>query len=79
MIDHWTILQFLLTGEPMDTDKCSVKPPDVCGHFNKTAMDRCVIRSAPLQCSIRSYLHFFCSQGFRYRVCSHVLCNCRTM
>ena len=23
----------------MDTDKCSVKPPDVCGHFNLTAMD----------------------------------------
>lgn len=38
MIDHWTILQFLLTGEPMDTDKCSVEPPDICGHFNKTAM-----------------------------------------
>ena len=39
MVDHWTILQFLLTGEPMDTDKCSVKPPDICGHFNLTAMD----------------------------------------
>jgi hypothetical protein len=39
MVDHWTILQFLLTGEPMDVDKCSVQPPDVCGHFNLSAMD----------------------------------------
>jgi hypothetical protein len=39
MVDHWTILQFLLTGEAMDKDKCSVTPPDVCGHFNLTAMD----------------------------------------
>jgi hypothetical protein len=39
MIDHWTILQFLLTGEPMDTDQCAVEPPNVCGHFNLTAMD----------------------------------------
>ena len=39
MVDHWTILQFLITGEPMDTDKCNVKPPDVCGDFNLTAMD----------------------------------------
>jgi hypothetical protein len=39
MVDHWTILQFLLTGEPMDTNKCSVKPPNICGHFNLTAMD----------------------------------------
>ena len=39
MVDHWTILQFLLTGEPMDTDKCAVAPPLVCGDFNLTAMD----------------------------------------
>eukprot|EP00937_MAST-01D_sp_MAST-1D-sp2_P001452 g1452.t1 len=39
MIDHWSILQFLVTGEAMDVDKCSVTPPDVCGEFNKTAMD----------------------------------------
>ena len=39
MIDHWTILQFLVTGEGMDVDKCSVTPPDVCGDFNVTAMD----------------------------------------
>ena len=39
MIDHWSILQFLVTGEAMDVDKCSVQPPAVCGDFNLTAMD----------------------------------------
>jgi len=39
MVDHWTILQFLITGEPTNVDKCNVKPPDVCGDFNLTAMD----------------------------------------
>ena len=40
MVDHFSILQFLLTGEPMDVDKCNVKPSDgICGHFNLTAMD----------------------------------------
>jgi hypothetical protein len=39
MIDHWSILQFLLTGNPANVDKCSVKPPQVCGDFNTTAMD----------------------------------------
>ena len=40
MVDHWSILQFLLTGNPMDVDKCSVKPSDgICGDFNLTAMD----------------------------------------
>ena len=27
MIDHWSILQFLVTGEPMDAGTCSVTPP----------------------------------------------------
>ena len=39
MVDHFTILQFLLTGEPMNTNACNVKPPDVCGDFNVSAMD----------------------------------------
>jgi hypothetical protein len=39
MVDHFTILQFLLTGEPMNTDECNVKPPAVCGDFNVSAMD----------------------------------------
>ena len=39
MIDHWSILQFLVTGEPMDAGTCAVTPPDVCGQINATAMD----------------------------------------
>jgi hypothetical protein len=39
MIDHWSILQFLVTGEPMDAGTCSVTPPDICGQINATAMD----------------------------------------
>ena len=39
MVDHFTILQFLLTGEPMNTDACNVKPPAVCGDFDVEAMD----------------------------------------
>ena len=39
MVDHFTILQFLLTGEPTNMDKCNVKPPAVCGDFDVPAMD----------------------------------------
>ena len=62
MVDHFTILQFLLTGEPMDTDKCNVKPPDACGNFNVSAMDT-LFQLVGSKVAIRIKLDEFCIEN----------------